>query len=618
MNRAHWKSFSSILLAFSALALATTSGQSYAQSGADPRIGRVENGLLPPILVKGQKAWNILDRMKFYNIPGVSVAVFFDNKVQWAKGYGVADNGTKEPVTERTLFIAGSISKPVAVMGALRLVQEGKLGLDANINSFLTSWKVPENAFTAKQPVTLRRVVSHSAGLTVHGFRGYAPGEPLPTLIEILNGTPPANSAPIVVDIEPGSTWRYSGGGLTIMQLALMDVEKKPFPEVLREKVLGPIGMMSSSYEQAMAPDRLKLAASGHDASGKVIEGKRFIYPEMAAAGLWTTPTDLTKFAIEVGRSIRGESNKVLTKETAKLMVTPQIVIQGTTEMALGLFLERHGSEVYFGHGGQDEGFIASLLADRDGGYGAAIMTNSDAEGAGSLINEISMSVAKEYGWRGYVPAPYDVVSLEAKALAPFPGRYTLDSDSTLAVSLEGGRIMGKITGRSAFELLPISAAEFIRTDAPVTYTFADRKGAPSGSVTLKSSRGTSTVTRAAEGVKAPADWLEAGDMVRAVEGYRSLWKKDPKDPNVAETRLNSMGYQLLSDRKMAEAIALFKLNVELHPDSWNAYDSLAEGYMKNGEKALAIKNYEKSLALNPKNAAGAKKLEELRRLPRP
>jgi CubicO group peptidase (beta-lactamase class C family) len=614
MNRAHWKSFLSLLLAFSALALSAASGQAYAsfQSGADPRIARVENGLLPPVLVKGQKAWNILDRMKFYNIPGVSVAVFLDDKVQWAKGYGVADNRTKEPVTEKTLFVAGSISKPVAVMGALRLVQEGKLALDANINSFLTSWKLPENAFTAKQPVTLRRIASHSAGLMVHGFRGYAPGEPLPTLIDILNGAPPANSAPIVVDIEPGSKWRYSGGGLTIMQLALIDVEKKPFPDILREKVLEPIGMTSSSYEQTMALDRLKLAASGHDASGKVIEGKRFIYPEMAAAGLWTTPTDLAKFAIEVERSARGESTRVLSKETAKLMVTPQIIIQGTAEMALGLFLERHGSEVYFGHGGQDTGFIASLLADRDGGYGIAVMTNSDGR-AGSLINEITMSVAKEYGWQGYVPVPYDVISLDAKALALFTGRYMVDSDNTLTVSLEGGRLMGKDTGDPAFELLPISAAEFIRTDAAVTYTFADGKGAPSGGVTMKSRGGTKTAPRAAEGVKAPADWLEAGDAVRAIEGYRALWKKTPKDPNIAEPRLNSIGYYLLEEKKPAEAIALFKLNVEFHPDSWNAYDSLAEAHMKNGEKALAIKNYEKSVALNPKNVAGAKKLEELK-----
>lgn len=173
---------------------------------------------------------------------------------------------------------------------------------------------------------------------------------------------------------------------------------------------------------------------------------------------------------------------------------------------------------------------------------------------------------------------------------------------------------MGKRTGGTAFELLPISAAEFIRTDAPVTYTFADGKGAPLASVTIKSEGGTKTATRAAEGVKAPADWLEAGDAVRAIEGYRGLWKKNPKDPNVDERRLNSIGYLLLEHKKQAVAIALFKLIVELHPDSWNAYDSLADGYVASGEKALAIKAYEKSLALNPKNVSGAKKLEELRK----
>jgi hypothetical protein len=297
----------------------------------------------------------------------------------------------------------------------------------------------------------------------------------------------------------------------------------------------------------------------------------------------------------------------------AKLMVTKQIAIGGTNDMALGLALERHGSDVYFGHGGQDEGFIASLLASRDGGYGVAIMTNSDTR-ADSLIHEITMSVAKEYGWRDYVPVPYEVISLDTKALANLPGRYVVDSDRTLTVSLEGGRLMGKETGEPAFELLPISAAEFIRTDAPVTYTFADGKGAPSGGLTMKSSRGTRTASRAAEGVKAPADWLEAGDTVRATEDYRALWKKNPKDPNVDEGRLNSIGYILLSYNKIAAAIALFKLNVEFYPDSWNAYDSLGEAYMKSGEKSLAIKNYEKSLALNPKNAAGAKKLAELKK----
>ena len=582
------------------------------QSNLDTRIDRVESGLLPPVLYKGQKAWNIRERMKFYGIPGVSVAIFANHEVQWAKGYGVMDNQTKEPVTDRTLFLAGSISKPVAVMAGLRLVQEGKLSLDADINIYLTSWKVPENSFTSKQPVTLAQIMSHTAGLTVSGFGGYAPGEPLPTLVQILNGAPPANSDPIVAEFVPGSKWRYSGGGLTVMQQALIDLEKKPFPEILREKVLDPIGMTSSSFEQTMGPDRLKLAASGHKAGGNVIEGKRYIYPEMAAAGLWTTPSDLAKFAIEVDRSALGESNKVLAKEMAKLMVTSHRKLSPTIDMALGLFLVHRGSAVYFTYDGQDEGFIASLYAARDRGCGVVIMTNSDGRSL-PLINEITMSVAKEYGWPEYTPDPYELLTLDTKALTPFTGRYRLDSDSTLGVSLIGGRLMGKQTGEPAFELLPISKTEFIRADAALTYAFADGKGAPSKTVTVKSDDTPVIAPRAAKGANAPADWLEAGDAARAIKGYKDLWKKNPKDPNVAEGRINDIGSGFLSDKKMAEAVALFKLNVALHPDSWTAYNSLGEAYMKNGEKALAILNYEKSLALNPNNTDGAKKLERLK-----
>ena len=403
--------------------------------------------------------------MKHYGVPGVSVAVFDKDRVLWAKGYGVMDVETKEPVTEKTLFVAGSISKPVAAMGALKLVEEGKIGLDDNINDVLTTWKLPENELTAGHPVTLRQLLSHSGGTTVHGFRGYAEGEPVPSILEILDGK--GNSPAVRVDLEPGKQWRYSGGGVTIMQLALTDVEKASFPEILRTKVLDPIGMTSSSYEQTFTPERLKLAASGHDAAGKVIQGKRFAYPEMAAAGLWTTPTDLAKFAIEVGLEARGKSNKVLTKETAGLMLKPQISVGGSQEMALGLFLEKRDGETYYGHGGQDIGFIAQLIADRDGGYGAAIMTNSDGR-SDALIDEIMRAIAEEYGWKDYVAAPLSRVTLDGGALEKLAGKYRTGSDA-VAHGLSQGRDDSSASRRreAEFELVPVAAGEFVRRDTP-------------------------------------------------------------------------------------------------------------------------------------------------------
>src|SRR5688500_3954989 len=363
----------------------------YGQNGGvDVRIKRVEQGLLSSVLIKGEPAWTLEERMKHWKVPGLSVAVIKDFKIEWARSFGVKDIDTKEPVTTETLFQAGSISKPVAAMVALKRVQDGKITLDENINNKLQTWKLPDNEFTAKKKVTLANLLSHTAGTTVHGFPGYASGTKIPTLAQVLDGTEPANTEAVRVNMEPGTRFRYSGGGTTIAQLAIMDIEKKPYPQIARETVLGPLGMTSSTYEQPLPEATRKKAASGYRRDGKVVEGKIHIYPEMAAAGLWTTPTDLAKFAIEVQLSLVGKSNKVLAKETIAKMVTPFI----SENVGLGFFIEKHGNAIYFGHGGADEGYRAGLLAHKEKGYGVAVMVNSDN---GDIINEIFRSVAKEY-----------------------------------------------------------------------------------------------------------------------------------------------------------------------------------------------------------------------------
>jgi CubicO group peptidase (beta-lactamase class C family) len=250
------------------------------QSSVQPRIERVEKGLLSAVLVKGNPGWTIQERMKFYKVPGVSIAVINDYKVEWARGYGVKDIETNEPVTAETLFQAASISKPVTAMTALKRVEQGKISLDQNINDKLTSWKLPDNEFTAKRKVTLANLLSHTGGLTVHGFPGYAVGEEIPTLPQVLDGAAPANTAAVRVDMEPGTKFRYSGGGVTIAQLAIMDIEKKPFPQIAQETVLGPLGMTDSTYSQPLPAETRKKAASGHRGNGKPVEGKIHIYPE--------------------------------------------------------------------------------------------------------------------------------------------------------------------------------------------------------------------------------------------------------------------------------------------------------------------------------------------------
>lgn len=334
---------------------------------------------------------NLQELMELYKVPGLSIAVIDDYQIIWAKAYGVTDAGSHTPVTTKTLFQAGSISKPVAATGALHLVEQGKLSLDENVNQKLKTWKVPENEFTKTEKVTLRRLMSHTAGLTVHGFPGYDVDEPLPTLVQIFDGEKPANTPPIRVDFVPGTKERYSGGGITIEQQLMIDVTGKPFPDLMREVVLEKIGMNDSSYKQPLPPNRAGLTAGGTYRDGKSVHGRWHIYPEMAAAGLWTTPTDLSAFVIEIALSKHQKANHVLSEKMTNEMLTPVM-----DEAGLGFFLDKENPG-QFGHGGADEGFQALLTMNAETGKGLAIMANSDNGIA--VAGLVLRSVAKEYAW---------------------------------------------------------------------------------------------------------------------------------------------------------------------------------------------------------------------------
>lgn len=360
------------------------------------RIRRVEEGLVAGAPGKDAPVskWKLAERMKHYKVPGFSVAVINGGKIEWARGYGVAEAGGARAVTPETLFQAASISKPVAAMAALRLVEEGRLALD-NVNGRLVSWKVPENEFTKEKKVTLRRILGHGAGLTVHGFRGYAAGEEVPTLLDVLEGRKPANSRPIQVDVVPGSLSRYSGGGYCVLQQMVEDVLKKPFAETMERTVLSRLGMRQSTYRQPLPRGLADRAATGHRKDGQPIPGKWHTYPEMAAAGLWTTPSDLAGFAIELEQSYDGRFNRVLSKEMIRQMLSRQMGGSG-----LGIGVDGEGPSVRFSHGGANEGFRCFLAAYRDTGRGAVVMTNGD--GGGELGMEIIRAIAEEYEWPDY------------------------------------------------------------------------------------------------------------------------------------------------------------------------------------------------------------------------
>lgn len=375
----------------------------------DQRIRRVENGLI----LKGQpfQRANLTDRMQFYKVPGVSVAVISGGKLQWARGYGVMEAGSNKPVTAETLFQACSISKPVTAVAVLELAQQHKLNLDEDVNQKLTSWKLPENEFTKEKKVTLRGLLSHTAGVTGSGFGGYAVDEPVPTLLQILDGEKPANSQPIRVDTTPGTQWRYSGGGFLVVQQLLIDVTGEPFPDLMRRRVFQKVGMNDSTFELRLPQKLAMRAARGHRESGEKVKGDWHIYPEMAAGGMWTTPSDLARLVIELQRSKAGKSNNLLSAQTTIEMLSGQMTDfpvarvsqrydRQITNQGIGFRLEGNGASTRFSHHGGNDGYRCFIVAYVDSGEGAIVMTNSD--NAFELIQEIVRSIAYEYRWPKY------------------------------------------------------------------------------------------------------------------------------------------------------------------------------------------------------------------------
>jgi CubicO group peptidase (beta-lactamase class C family) len=328
-------------------------------------------------------------------IPGLSLAVVEDGNIVKARGYGVIETGRTAPVTTDTLFQAASVSKPLAALGALRLVEARRLTLDDDINRTLVSWELPSNQFTREQKVTLRQLLSHSAGLAVHSFPGYATDAPLPTLSQILNGRAPANTLPIRVEFKPGSKWQYSGGGYAIVQQLVFDVTGRPFPDFMRESVLAPLGMTASTFEQPLPPDRLARAATAHNNGRKPLPGRWHIYPELAAAGLWTTPTDLARFIIGLQFAYTGRANPVISREMTQQMLTRQIQDDG-----LGLFLSGNGPTLRFDHGGRNAGFDTQLVAYAESSHGAVVMINVNDDTG--VLTRVIESIADAYNWPDY------------------------------------------------------------------------------------------------------------------------------------------------------------------------------------------------------------------------
>ncbi len=416
---------------------------------------------------------NIEDRMKVSGAKGLSIAVIRNYKIEWTKGYGFADEAENRKVNTSTRFQAASISKSLNSLGILKLVDQGKLDPEADINNYLKGWKFPYDSLSKNKKITAYNLLSHTAGLTIHGFPGYERSDTLPSIQQILDGKRPSNTKAVRSAFEPGKRFQYSGGGTTLTQLLLTSITGKKYDEYMQEQVLKPLGMTNSSYRQP--PTDTANLATGYYKNGKPVKGKYHVYPEQAAAGLWTTPTDLAKYIIECQLAYEGKSAKVLSQSTMKKRLSPFI----DSTVGLGVFIENREGIKYFNHNGGNEAFLCTSYGSMQGGNGVVIMINGEDFG---VVSEVLNSVAQVYDWKGfYKPVFKKIVIVPKETMQQYLGNFKLSDTDTLTIQFCGEQLCIRQNGQpgEVYKMIFEDIATFSVTEVPnaVIKIIRDKEG---------------------------------------------------------------------------------------------------------------------------------------------
>lgn len=578
-------------------------------------ISLVEESLLPATIIEGEPGYDLADRMAHHRVPGVSIAVIGDAEIRWVKHYGVMDVDERRPVSDSTLFNIGSLSKAVTAVTILSLADDGLIDLNASINDQLRSWHLPENEFTRQAAVTPIRLMNHSGGVVFSPPFNY-PADSLPTLKQILDGRPPARSAPVGVDCVPGTRFQYSNAGFTVLRQLAEDVTGQPFDEIVNERVFEPIGMSHSSIQAPLPPAMLTDAAMGHRGDGTPDADYRRWLAHTAAGGVWTTAADYAAMVVELQRALQDEPDLVLQQSSVEQMVQPHDAAQ----YGLGVFQRGGGEEAtYVGHLGDGPGFVAGFTMDVVGGRGMVIVTNG--QGGISLVREIARSVAKVENWPDIQPEVLVPITLDAQLLKEVAGRYQMGFYEEVVLVLRNGAlwletfempsvklfsvgdetlVCRERTGEIAYERAPDGRI------AQITYHLSDELGRLGGEPKL--------LLRLPPGERTAMGLLLDGETTVATDRFRSLLESDPQSPAASERGLNTLGYQLLGQDRLDDALAVFKLCIELYPESANAHDSRGEALMKTGQIDEAIASYRRSLELDPGNTRARDMIAKMER----
>ena len=573
-------------------------GQTFAQiKQVQDSILQVENNLIPYVPVKGFKGWNIIDRMKYYKVPGLSIAVIKDYKIDWAKSYGLADTINKTPVTTETMFSAGSISKFLMAVTALKMVDSGQIELEKPINNYLTTWKIAENDFTKTTPITLRMLLSHSAGTSQTSYFGFTPTQPLPTIVEILSGAKISETRPVVVNSEPNKEFRYSGGGSMIAQLALMDVSKKSFSNLTQEIIFDKLGMNNSTFIQPV-PSKFAKQISWAYSYASWFKGMPYVYPQQAAAGLYTTPTDLAKFFIDIQKSYLGKGEILSQAITKKMLMPQQNVSDGSYKEQIGIgpfLIQRTDNKdprgVFFEFTGVNAGFLAYGMASVEGGNGVIVMLNS-GDNQNGIGKEIRRAVAKVYNWTNFLPTEIQPINLPNKELDKFVGRYRMGTDEVLYLQKEKNYLVENINDGFEIYCFPITKDTIVFSDFNIKGFF---KRNENGEVTgLQNIYQEKPMQKMKDDEFSPSEYLKMEKYDEAKKAFAAM--------KMNEGQITYLAYDVMNRKPLNERAVRTILDVatKQHPNSSMVFSRWGDFYLKLNDKPNAIKNYQKVLKIDP------------------
>jgi len=572
--------------------------QSFSQKIAEStKIGQVENSLIPYMPIKDFAGWNLEDRMRFYKVPGVSIAVIEDYNIDWAKGYGLADTLKNIPVTTETMFSAGSISKLLLAVAALKMVESGQIELDEPINNYLSSWKISDNEFTKKIPVTLRMLLSHSAGTSQTSYFGFTPNQPLPNVVEILSGAKISETREVVVSSEPNNGFQYSGGGSMIAQLALMDVSNQNFSSLTQQLLFDKLEMKNSTFEQPI-PNRFSQQSSWAYSSASWFKGMPYVYPQQAAAGLYTTPTDLANFFIDIQKSYIGKG-EILSQSMVKQMLTPQKdVSQGAykEQIGIGPFLMQRSDNtdpngVYFEFTGVNAGFLAYGIGSITNGNGVIVMLNS-GDNVNGLGMEIRRAVAKTYNWTNYLPDEVVPLVLPEIELDKFVGRYRMSTNEVLYLRKEKSYLIENINDGNDIYCFPIAKDSIVFSDYNIKAFF--KRNDKDEVIGLQNIYQENPMPKMKDDEFTPNEYLKMERYDEAKIAFGEM--------KMNEYQISYLAYDLMNKKPLnLESVkTILTMALEQHPNSSIVYSRFGDYYLMSNDKLNAIKSYEKVIDLNP------------------